>query len=54
MTTDRHDLTDADVWTLVSGGCNANEIATFAGIAVSAAHALIAHATRAYAVAVAA
>lgn len=54
MTTDRHELTDSDVWTLVSEGCNANEIAAFAGVAVSAAHAMMAHATRAYAMAVAA
>lgn len=49
MTADRHELTDADVWTFVSAGCNASEIAAFAGVAVSAAHALMAHATRGYA-----
>lgn len=42
-------LTDADVWSLICEGCNAAEIAAYAGIARSAALAHMAHATRAYA-----
>lgn len=49
MTADRHALTDADVWILILEGCNANEIAAYAGVTVSCAHALMAHATRTYA-----
>ena len=38
-----HTLTDADVWTFLAAGCNAAEIAAFAGIATSTAAAWIAH-----------
>lgn len=46
---ERHELTDDDVWTFICAGCNAHEIATWAGVTTSAAHAMMAHATRLYA-----
>lgn len=32
MSTERHTLTDADVWTFATEGCNAAEIAAYAGV----------------------
>lgn len=49
MTTDRHQLTDADVWTFIAAGCNACEISAYAGVTRSAALAMMEHATRVYA-----
>lgn len=49
MTTERHDLTDADVWTFLEAGCNVHEIATYAGVTRLTAIAMVAHATRTYA-----
>ena len=43
------ELTDDDVLTFVLAGCNAREIAAYAGIAVSTAHARMAHALNVYA-----
>lgn len=42
-------LNDADVWELVAGGCNAHEIATYAGVSMLTAHSMIAAASRRYA-----
>lgn len=44
----RHKLSDADVWTFLEAGCNANEIAAYAGVTRLTAIAMIAHATRAH------
>lgn|GEM_PF-5134275 len=46
MTIERHDLTDADVWGFLEAGCNAREIAAFAGVTLTTALAMVAHATR--------
>lgn len=43
------ELTPDDVWVLTTAGCNAHEIAAFAGVSLSAATAMIFHATRRYA-----
>lgn len=42
-------LNAIDVWTLIAAGCNAREIAAFAGVAMSVAYAMVANATRHYA-----
>lgn len=47
MTT--REITDADVWTFLAAGCNAAEIAAFAGIALSTAGAWMAHVRCAFA-----
>lgn len=49
MTTDRHDITDTDVLAFVMAGCNAHEIAAFAGISHGCALARMAHALRTHA-----
>lgn len=41
-------LTPADVWTFLESGCNAREIAAYAGVSLLTAHAMVAHASRAY------
>lgn len=43
------ELTDDDVWTLVAAGCNAAEIAAYAGVSESTAKAMAARARRVYA-----
>lgn len=48
MTTDRHELTDADVLTFVLAGCNAREIADYAGLSKATATAWMARVTRGY------
>lgn len=53
MSAERHGLTDADVWGFLEAGCNANEIAAYAGVSQSTALAMIVHATRIHARAVA-
>lgn len=45
----RRGLTDADVWEFVVGGCNAHEIAAYAGVSMLTAHSMIAAASRRYA-----
>lgn len=47
----RPQLSDADVWAFICEGCNANEIAAYAGIKVWAAYAWMQHATRLHAAA---
>jgi hypothetical protein len=49
MTTERHELSNADVWTLVESGCNTTEIAEYAGVSHLTAYAMVLHATSAYA-----
>lgn len=49
MTTERHDLSDADVWAFLEAGCNVNEIAAYAGVTRITAIAMVAHATRTHA-----
>jgi DNA-directed RNA polymerase specialized sigma24 family protein len=49
LTRERPVLSMADVWTLLCAGCNAREIAAYAGVSLSTAWALIARATRCYA-----
>lgn len=39
MTEQRHELSDADLWLLMQEGCNANEIAAWAGISLAVARA---------------
>lgn len=46
---DRPELSIEGCWELVAAGCNANEIAAYLGVSVSAAVAMIHHATRHYA-----
>jgi hypothetical protein len=46
LTRARPELSIADVWTLLCAGCNAPEIAAYAGVSLSTAWALIARATR--------
>lgn len=41
-------VTPADVWTFLEAGCNAREIAAYAGVSLLTAHAMVSHATRAY------
>lgn len=48
MTTERPTLTDEDVLKFALAGCNAREIAAYAGIAVSAAHAWLGHVLHTY------
>lgn len=45
----RPELTADDVWTLIAEGCNAREIAEYARVTLSAAIAMMQHATRYYA-----
>lgn len=49
MTTERRDLTNDDVMALALEGCNAAEIAAFAGVSESTAKAMLAHARTTYA-----
>lgn len=46
---ERHELTDADVWTLLLAGCNAVEIAAWAGVSRAVAVAMMHRAARLYA-----
>ncbi|WP_223621189.1 hypothetical protein [Lysobacter sp. ESA13C] len=49
MTTEpRPNLTDDDVINLLVAGCNAHEIATYAGVSAATAWSMISHAHRAY------
>ncbi len=41
-------LSPSDVWTFLESGCNAHEIAAYAGVSLLTAHAMVSHATRAY------
>lgn len=43
------ELTDADVMTFALAGCNADEIAAYAGVSASTAKAMLAHARAVYA-----
>lgn len=48
MTRDRPVLTDADVLTFALAGCNARELADYAGIRMAAAIAWLGHVLHAY------
>lgn len=45
----KHELTDADVIAFALAGCNAAEIAAYAGVSESTAKAMLAHARALYA-----
>ncbi|QWF19281.1 hypothetical protein [Lysobacter capsici] len=44
----RPDLSDRDVFELLKAGCNAQEIAAYAGVSSATAWSMISHAHRAY------
>lgn len=45
----KNELTDADVWTFLEAGCNAVEIAAYAGVSRTTAIAMVARSTRRHA-----
>lgn len=49
MTTEHRNLSDADVWTFLEAGCNAREIAAYAGVSLTTALSMVHHATRTHA-----
>jgi hypothetical protein len=51
MTLDRPTITDDDVLTFVLAGCNANEVAAYAGVSVQTASAMLSHARTLHAMA---